>query len=274
MFPWNYGFHWTPGTIIFLGAFYTVLMVIMTTLANVVFRSWRDLRLQHADAIRWHADFGELPRRDRSCRHELSGEVKDRKCTHEFDCGTCEFHAKLAAAAPLLAIAPAEPDIFGLPFPNDRLYHRGHTWAKPAADGTVTVGLDELGKRLLGHPDKVEMPPVGIRVHANGTAWRVEKRGAELRMLSPVDGEVVATGGPEDDWYLKVRPVGGTMDVRHLLGGAEVRPWVMRELERMQLALGAGGASLADGGVPVADLSEAYPAGDWDAVCGEMFLQP
>ena len=32
--------------------------------------------------------------------------------------------------------------------------------------------------------------------------------------------------------------------------------------------------SLADGGVPVTDIAAAYPNTDWDAVCGEMFLEP
>jgi len=62
-----------------------------------------------------------------------------------------------------------------------------------------------------------------------------------------------------------------------LLRDAEVKPWLMRELERLQLALtmeGASTPSLADGGVPVADIAAAYPKTDWDAVCGEMFLEP
>jgi hypothetical protein len=65
--------------------------------------------------------------------------------------------------------------------------------------------------------------------------------------------------------------------MRHLLRDAEVKPWLMRELERLQLALTMEGASLpslADGGVPVADIAAAYPRTDWDAVCGEMFLEP
>jgi len=47
-------------------------------------------------------------------------------------------------------------------------------------------------------------------------------------------------------------------------------------LERLQLTLSVEGAapSLADGGVPVADIAASYPAADWDAVCGEMFLEP
>jgi len=50
----------------------------------------------------------------------------------------------------------------------------------------------------------------------------------------------------------------------------------MREMERLHLALAVQGAAptLADGGVPVADIAAGYPDADWDAVCGEMFLEP
>ena len=162
-------------------------------------------------------------------------------------------------------------------FPLDRMYHRGHTWARPEADGTVTVGLDDLGTRLLGTPDAVDLPEPGSRVQANGTAFRIHKREADVRVLSPVDGEVVETGGVDRGFFLRVKPLDGAIDMRHLLRDAEVKPWLMRELERLQLALtmeGASVPSLADGGVPVADIAAAYPKTDWDAVCGEMFLEP
>jgi hypothetical protein len=157
------------------------------------------------------------------------------------------------------------------------MYHRGHTWARPEADGTVTVGLDDLGARLLGTPDGVDLPAPGSRVQTNGTAFRVHKREADVRVLSPVDGEVVETGGVDRGFFLRVKPLDGPIDMRHLLRGGEVKPWLMRELERLQLALtmeGASVPSLADGGVPVADIAAAYPTTDWDAVCGEMFLEP
>ena len=96
-------------------------------------------------------------------------------------------------------------------------------------------------------------------MQANGTAFRVHKREADVRVLSPVDGEVVETGGagarlvPASEAGRRAR-----CDMRHLLRGAEVKPWLMRELERLQLALTMEGASrrrLADGGVPVADIA-------------------
>ena len=158
-------------------------------------------------------------------------------------------------------------------FPLDRFYHRGHTWARLDPDGAITVGLDELGKRLIGTPDAVDLPAPGVRIHANGTAFRVKKRDADVRVLSPVDGAVIETGGADRGWYLRVRP--DSLDLTHLLRGSEVKPWVMREMERLQLALSAEGSpTLADGGVPVADIAASYPENDWDAVCGEMFLEP
>jgi hypothetical protein len=278
MFPWNYGFHFGASSYIFLGAFYTVLIVVATTLLNALWRSSRDMSKSKVEDIRWQSDFHDLSAADRTCRHVLTGEFASRECPHAFDCRECETHSRLVALNPPVRSAAADEEIFGMSFPLDRMYHRGHTWARPEADGTVTVGLDDLGARLLGTPDAVDLPQPGARVQTNGTAFRVHRREADVRVLSPVDGEVVETGGIDRGFFLRVKPLGGgPIDMRHLLRDSEVKPWLMRELERLQLALTMEGTSLptlADGGVPVADIAAAYPKTDWDAVCGEMFLEP
>jgi hypothetical protein len=94
--------------------------------------------------------------------------------------------------------------------------------------------------------------------------------------MCPVDGKVVETGSVERGWYLRIKPDSKNVQAfQHLLRGAEIKPWIQREMERLQLALTAEGATpaLADGGAPVSDIAAAYPAADWDAVCGEMFLE-
>ncbi len=274
MLPWNYGFHPDAGHLIFLGAFYTVLVIVATTVVNAAIRSRRDLRARKVEQIRWHSDFHDLPAADRVCRHVLTGEFKSRECPNSFDCRQCETHAKWIEHHP--AAAASDEDLCGMNFPLDRFYHRGHTWVHAESDGTVTVGLDDLGGRLLGDPDGIDLPPAGSRVEVNGTAFHVRKRGTDVRVLSPVEGEVVETGSPDQGWYLKVRPAeSGERAFRHLLRGAEIQPWLLREMERLHLVLTAEGAapSLADGGVPVNDFSKACPEADWDAVCGEMFLE-
>ena len=84
MLPWNYGFDWNAGHIIFLGAFYAVLAVVATTLASAAIRSSSALRSGQADAIRWHEDFESMPACDQVCRHVLTGEFLDRKCQRAF----------------------------------------------------------------------------------------------------------------------------------------------------------------------------------------------
>jgi glycine cleavage system H protein len=276
MFPWNYGFEWNTGHVIFLGAFYTVLVVVATTVLSALWRARRDLRMNRADDIRWHSDFHDLPAQDRACRHVLTGEFSRRECPNAFDCRVCQTHARLIDRHPTPPPDEPEEEILGMAFPLDRFYHRGHVWARPEPGGVVTIGLDELASRLAGKPDSIELPQPGTRIRVNGPAFRIRKRDADIRMLAPVDGEVIETGSTEQDWLLKVKPPApGELAFRHLLRGAEIRPWLLREMERLQLALAAEGASpaLADGGIPVADMAEACPRADWDAVCGEMFLQ-
>jgi hypothetical protein len=257
---------------IFLGAFYSVIAAIAVTLLCALWRSLRALRRGKADEIRWHSDFHDLPAADRVCRHELTGELAQRECPNAFDCRRCTVHAGGAWACR----AAEDDEICGMSFPADRFYHRGHTWARPEPDGTVTVGLDDLGRRLIGVPESVSLPAPGESIRVNGPAFRFQRRGAVMRVLSPVDGEVVETGGVDRDYLLRIRHSGAGCDTRHLLSGWEVRPWMTREVERLQLALSTEGthATLADGGVPVADIAASCPNADWDAVCGEMFLEP
>lgn len=259
--------------VIFLGLFYTVLAVVSITVALSLFRSVRHFRARRAETICWQATFPDLPVSERVCRHEFTGEFQHRTCDKAFDCRACQTHAALVAKNPPAA---GEPNVMGLDFPLDRFYHRGHAWAHAEPDGTVTVGLDALGSRLVAQPDATELPAIGTHIQANGAAWYVRKRGAHVRILSPLDGEVVATGGAQHGWYLKVKPDGGQLDARHLLRGAEIRPWILREMERLQASLAPATQTptMADGGVPMDDIAAGYPDADWDTICGEIFLQP
>ena len=47
------------------------------------------------------------------------------------------------------------------------------------------------------------------------TGETIRQRGDEFRILSPVDGEVLETGGPDDGFYLRVRMAGATSGPKH-----------------------------------------------------------
>ena len=152
--------------------------------------------------------------------------------------------AAIASKYSQFAVLPARGLVhdLGLNYSEDRFYHRGHTWVKPAEDGTFTIGLDELADHLIGNPDSIKMPEVGSELEINQTAWRMKKNGNEIQVRAPLEGTVVGVGGPKEGWYLKIRPRLDPHDpvtLRHLLRGPEVHGWLSRELERLQLQLRA-----------------------------------
>jgi hypothetical protein len=222
----------------------------------------------------WKSNFAELPESDRRCRHELAGRVISRTCDNAFDCRHCEKYSQFA----VLPTTGLATDL-GLNYPDDRLYHRGHTWVKEAEDGTFTIGLDEFAKHLIGNPDSIKMPAVGVELEINQTAWRMTKNGNEIQVRAPLEGTVVGVGGPKEGWFLKIRPRLDPRDpatLRHLLRGPEVHGWLARELERLQIQLRAPNTppALADGGVLMTGLMDAVPDADWNAVLADTFLEP
>ncbi len=269
MFPGVDGFHWTFAHIVFLTLFFSVLLTILGTLASAALHTASDVRKGRAAEICWKAEFAQLPEAERRCRHELAGRVASRLCPNAFDCRNCGEYAHYAALP-----ASGDAGTLGLDYPDNRFYHRGHTWITPQADGTLTVGLDDLAARLIGDPDSIELPPEGTEIQSDGTAWRMEKNGHAIRVRAPIDATVVETGGPAKGWYLRLRPRGAA-DLCHLLRGPEVAPWLAKEIERLQLQLTPPktGPALADGGVLVAGLMDAMPEADWDSALAGTFLE-
>ena len=279
MFPWTHGFVLDRGHIIFLGLFYLVVLTVLLTLAMVVYRTWRAYRDKRAAHLTWEVDFEDLPPSERACRHDITGETPGRVCKLAFNCGECETHTRLIDAMARHGAAPSllkgvVDDSLGFPIPLDRYYHRGHTWLKPEPDGTYTMGLDELARRVAAHPGSLQLPEPGTQLSAQGSAWTMQVNGSEVRVLAPIDGEVVETSRGEDGWFLRIQPAKNA-SFCHLGRGRGVVLWMMRELERVQLMVSESAAipALADGGVPVDDFAAACPQADWRNISGAVFLE-
>ena len=278
MFPWNYGFHFGIASYIFLGAFYTVLVVVATTLLNAFWRAHRDLQQgqggRHPLALGLSRSAGRRPhlpaRPDRR--------VQEPRMSERLRLPRVRDARQTGRAASAGGCAGTEDEIFGMSFPLDRMYHRGHTWARPETDGTVTVGLDDLGARLLGTPDAVDLP--GARIARTGQRHGVPHPPARSRCPRPLAGGW--RSGRDRRRRSRVLPAREAARRRDRYAPSAAR----RRSEALDDARAGAPAtrphhgrrvrtpSLADGGVPVADIAAAYPKTDWDAVCGEMFLEP
>lgn len=271
MLPGITGFRFDTGHVIFLGVFYTALILIAVTVLRSVLRTRRALASGKEPAIRWRDEFHDLPRRSQSCRHEITGEVADRACPNAFDCRVCKDHHKYAPAGPASA---SEINVLGVTIPLDRHYHRGHTWVHGERDGTFTIGLDGLASRIIGPALKPELPPVGTRLELNAPGWTMKLEDESVRVLAPLDGLVVETADGSAGWLLRIQMHSDAL-ITHLLSGAEVEAWMNKEVERLEAALSSAGigVALADGGALVENPGQPYPKSAWSAARSEFFLE-
>jgi len=144
-------------------------------------------------------------------------------------------------------------------------YHQGHSWTVPESNNVVRVGIDDFAQKLLGKPDKVNLPQIGSNIEQGNAGWQIQIDSKSFDMLSPVNGEVVEVNeeiinSPEminDDpydkgWLLKVKVPKLETNLRNLLSGKLARAWMEETVDRLsEKTTGNIGVALQDGGVPI-----------------------
>jgi len=188
--------------------------------------------------------------------------------------------ATVSDAARVLA-APVATGWFSIPA--DVRLHPGHTWARMEADGTVAVGLDDLGHRLVGPVERLELPRPGVRVEQGEAAVMLGADGKEIALVSPVEGEVVAanrTLEPTDaaaspygaGWLFKVRPLRWKRDRAQLIGGQAALDWIEEQGRLLARRLSPEPAALLqDGGTPVFGIAREIDPEGWEEIAREFF---
>ncbi|MDD5240591.1 MAG: glycine cleavage system protein GcvH [Sulfuricella sp.] len=102
--------------------------------------------------------------------------------------------------------------------PANLKYTKSHEWARPEADGTVTVGITHHAQELLGDMVYVENPAVGRQLAVGEECAVVESVKAASDVYAPLAGEVVAVNSAVADspeqinqdayaaWMFKIKP--------------------------------------------------------------------
>ncbi len=259
-----------------LGVFFTVITTIMMMVATATVRSVRDLRTRKVGPLRWHDTFEDLPARARTCRFAMSGAAPGRSCDNYFECGTCEMFPQFHAREQRHHLVDLESGAGngGFTIPENRYYHRGHTWIQEVEGGTCVIGLDDFAVRLLGPNPTYQLPPAGSTLEQHQPAFTIQTGESTVRVVSPIDGEVIEAGDSARGWLLRIRPSTQLTHARHLFRGGEVRRWFQAEMERLNqlIEIPGVGATLADGGTPVDNFRETRPNANWDAILGVMML--
>lgn len=185
--------------------------------------------------------------------------------------------------------------------PEDRAYHRGHTWATPvrtgsddlgpplewrSTEGVFRIGVDDFAQRLVGAPYGVELPTEGGRLTEGEPGIRLRVGGRDVDLLSPVSGEVVRVN-PDvlkdpsricDDpygagWLCEVRVPRASAAFANLLPARLARDWMEETNERLSGLMSAElGPVLQDGGVPVSGFARELSPEHWHDVAAELLL--
>ena len=83
--------------------------------------------------------------------------------------------------------------------PGDLRFQKSHEWVRVEDSGHVTVGISDHAQSLLGDLVYVELPIVGDKVAASGSAAVVESVKAASDVYSPVSGTVTAVNDALSD---------------------------------------------------------------------------
>ena len=127
----------------------------------------------------------------------------------------------------------------GYELPPGLHYHQGHTWVHWVSPDEAYVGVDDFARRLLGKDITLKAPPRGAWVRQGEHAMAAEREGHEIRLLSPVSGEVVgvnpALKAHSDlvnrdtyvrGWLYRIKAADLHNQIANLLSGSLAKRWM------------------------------------------------
>ncbi len=227
----------------------------------------------------WKDKLRELPAWKQPCLHHMIGHIEFRACTHDYQCGNCEFDQYFNDQFAVHAVVqPVDVlDIKGFKIPHGFYLHPGHTWVKIEEGSTVRVGLDDFALRLLGPLDQIEAPLMGKQLEQDRQDISLRREGNEARLLSPVSGVVTDinpalrergsrdTEDPySESWILRLHCASLRQDLKNLMIGDEASEYLDQEVNRLyEVIEETAGPLAADGGYLGDDIFGNLPQLGW-----------
>jgi glycine cleavage system H lipoate-binding protein len=138
------------------------------------------------------------------------------------------------------------------------------TWGKILDTGNLMVGLQPLLVGITGTPEKLELLSKGKQVRKGDRLLRMKMNDKQLDIISPVDGEVVASN-PEvekemswdelgQSWVYTLKPENLSSEIPNWIIADKIKPWLNSRYQEMKtffqkkLTNTQLGETMADGG--------------------------
>ena len=237
--------------------------------------------------VYWKDRLRELPVSKQSCLHHMKGRIDFRACTHDYQCGNCEFDQYFSDQYTVHAVVrPVDVlDIKGFKIPHGYYLHRGHTWVKIEEGSTVRVGLDDFALRMLGPLDQVDAPLMGKEVKQDRDDILLSRNLNTARVQSPISG-VVTDINPElrergslanqdpytQGWVMRLHSQNLRQDIKNLMIGEQASQYLDGEIDRLyEVIEEEAGPLAADGGYLGDDIFGNLPKTSWQKLT-RLFL--
>ncbi len=238
--------------------------------------------------VYWQDRLRELAPWKQSCLHHLKGRIDFRACTHDYQCGNCEFDQYFSDQYTVHAVVrPVDVlDVKGFKLPHGYYLHRGHAWVKLEEGSTVRIGLDDFALRLLGPLDRIEAPLMGKTVEQDRGDILLKRSSNTARLKSPISG-VVTDINPElreqgslanrdpytQGWVMRLHSESLRHDLKNLMIGAQAGEYLDAEIGRLYRVIEEeAGPLAADGGYLGDDIYGNLPGANWRKLT-RLFLQ-
>jgi len=187
--------------------------------------------------------------------------------------------AKKIPAPPMLKQA-------GFEVPQDYCFHPGHTWVVDEGRQNARVGIDAFASNLFGKIDSIEVADLNRWVRQGQPLVTITREGRNVELLSPVEGvltsvnhevlknpNLVVDDPYRNGWLCVIKAPEMTTNVKNLLQGPIVFPWMQNSLARLGAMVQQLTPALAqDGGLPVKGLLFQVDAGTQQQLTKEFFL--
>jgi glycine cleavage system H lipoate-binding protein len=237
--------------------------------------------------VYWKDRLRELPAWQQPCLHHMKSRIEFRACTHDYQCGNCEFDQYFSDQYTVHAVVrPVDVlDVKGFKLPHGYYLHRGHTWVKIEEGSTVRVGLDDFALRLLGPLDRVEAPLMGKQVEQDRDDILLSRSSNTARVQSPISGVVtdinpglrekgrLANDDPyTSGWVMRLHSDNLRRDLKNLMIGDQASEYLDGEIDRLyEVIEEEAGPLAADGGYLGDDIFGNLPQTSWQKLT-RLFL--
>ena len=227
----------------------------------------------------WKDRLRTLSAGQQPCLHHMKRRIDFRTCTHDYQCGNCEFDQYFSDQYTVHAVVqPVDVlNIKGFKIPHGYYLHRGHTWVKIEEGSTVRIGLDDFALRLLGPLDRIEAPLIGKELEQDRGDILLGRGSNAARAQSPVSG-VVTDINPDlrekgnlanqdpytQGWVMRLHANDLRRDLKKLMIGDQAGTYLAEEINSLyQVIEEEVGPLAADGGYLGDDIYGNLPQPSW-----------